>query len=839
MFAACGPQSPATPTPELQFPTSTPIAEASITGLVWHDTCVNVSLSEAAPAGCIPNAELGLYVGDGVLEAGELGLADMQVDLGQGACPSSGLAQVRTDAEGRYRFEGLAPGAYCVSASVGGIHLPAVVEPGVWTSPSGGMLALTIPAHEPQAEVNFGWDYLNIPALPTPVPTASPSAEPSCGDAAGFVRDVTIPDGARLDPRESFHKTWRLRNDGSCTWTADYDLVFLSGYRLGSQSVVPLPGAVEPGETVDLTVEMAAPRGVGTYAGYWMLRNPEGDLFGVGDDGDGPFWVRILINPDIDDWRGEYFNNRDLDGDPILIRDDEEVNFNWKDDSPASSISDDNFSARWTRGLKFRQGTYRFSVRVDDGVRLWVDERLVIDAWEPGSARTISVDLWMGKGRHDIKLEYFERRGKARMRFEVDEIEVEAGGGWLATYWFNRDMDSEWGLVRVDEAIDFDWGSKSPGLGVPKDNFSVRWTQDLVFEPGLYRLYALADGGVRVRVDGDVVLDEWHRSNGNETYTSDLELDGDHNVQVEYFERQGEAKVAFWWEFMRPLNQVPTARADSYEIDPDSLLIVDAPGVLANDIDPDGDSLMAALSRPTEHGDVALNQDGSFIYTPDPDFSGEDSFDYEVSDGAISSHPAQVTITVKPPNAAPTAQDDEYSGPEDDLLVVQAPGILANDRDPEGGDLMILLQDEPTHGTLTLADDGGFEYAPDPDFQGEDQFTYRVSDGRSQSGLTVVRMVITPVNDTPLAIEDEAVGIMGQALDIDVLANDMGLGDGPITISIAEAPGNGTLEILENMIRYVPGEGFAGEDRFEYALTDLDGEGSQAVVVVTIQVTEQ
>jgi hypothetical protein len=835
---ACAPQASFTPTAEPLFPTSTPQAGVSITGLVWHDVCVNVGLDEPAPAGCVPNADLGKFVGNGIPEAGETGLAGVQVDLGQGACPSSGLAQVQTDARGRYSFEGLAPGAYCVSASVGETHLPAVIEPGVWTTPSGGMMELTIPAGGSIAEVDFGWDYLNIPTSPTPVPTAAPSSEPSCLNAAQFIKDVSIPDGARLEPRESFLKTWRLRNDGSCKWTADYDLVFVSGYRLGGDGVVPLTGSVQPGETVDLTVRMAAPRGLGTYTGYWMLRDAEGDLFGVGEDGKGPFWVRILIEPEIDDWRGEYFDNRKLEGDPILIRDDEEINFNWKYDSPSSSISEDNFSARWTRELMFQEGTYRFSVRVDDGARLWVDDRLVIDEWEVGSVRTAAVDLDMSKGKHDVKLEYFERDGKARVHFNIGAIDLASEGGWLATYWFNRTMDSEWGLARVDEVIDFDWGSKSPALGIPKDNFSARWTRSLGFEPGIYRLYALADGGVRVKVDGDTVIDEWHRGNGEDTYTVDIELSGDHDLQVEYFERERKAKVVFRWEMMSPLNHAPDAASDSYEMEQDGVLVVDAPGVLANDNDPDGGSLIAVLVSSTANGDVALNQDGSFIYTPNLGFSGEDTFSYKISDGALSSEAAEVAIMVNALDAPPAAEDDAFSLSEDEPLILEAPGILANDFDPEGEELQISIQDEPSHGTLALGEGGGFEYTPDADYHGEDQFTYRVSDGTSESNLSVVTLHISAVNDTPQAIEDLVAGPAGQSLEIDVLANDLNLGDEPITITVGVEPSQGSIEILEGMIRYMPGTGFVGEDLFEYVITDLDGETSWAVVGITIEPAE-
>ncbi len=110
-----------------------------------------------------------------------------------------------------------------------------------------------------------------------------------------FIADVTIPDGTTFSPNESFTKTWRLRNAGSCTWTTDFDLVFMGGSLLGAPPAVDLPHAVIPGNTVDLSVKMTAPADSGDYIGYWQLRSPTGVIFGLGANANRSFWVKITV----------------------------------------------------------------------------------------------------------------------------------------------------------------------------------------------------------------------------------------------------------------------------------------------------------------------------------------------------------------------------------------------------------------------------------------------------------------------------------------------------------------------------------------------------------------
>lgn len=103
-------------------------------------------------------------------------------------------------------------------------------------------------------------------------------------DSAKFVADVTVPDDTVVPAGETFIKTWRLRNNGTSTWTLDYKLVFSHGDDLQSPAATNIPIQVPPGETIDLFVELTAPEQPGEYVAHWMLMNTNGDLFGVDDN---------------------------------------------------------------------------------------------------------------------------------------------------------------------------------------------------------------------------------------------------------------------------------------------------------------------------------------------------------------------------------------------------------------------------------------------------------------------------------------------------------------------------------------------------------------------------
>jgi RNase P/RNase MRP subunit p29 len=242
-------------------------------------------------------------------------------------------------------------------------------------------------------------------------------------------------------------------------------------------------------------------------------------------------------------WRGEYFDNINLAGTP-KVRNDKKVEFDWGNGSPMQGIHADKFSARWTRRLDFEARTYRFSVRADDGVRLWVDGQLLIDQWNDGSLRTFSVERTMTKGKHGVRVEMYERSGHAAITFWREM--VESYPDWKGEYFGNATLSGSPLLVRNDRGIDFSWGGGAPAPGLPADNFSVRWTRQLYFPTGTHRFFVEQDDGVRLWVDGVLIVDQWRDGVGS--YRSDVYLsEGTHTVRMEMYEHAGSAVARMWW----------------------------------------------------------------------------------------------------------------------------------------------------------------------------------------------------------------------------------------------------------------------------------------------------
>jgi hypothetical protein len=131
---------------------------------------------------------------------------------------------------------------------------------------------------------------------PEPQPTPTPElVEGEICNWARFIADMTIEDRTVMQEGESFTKTWRLENIGTCAWTTDYQVVFSSGSQMGAPAAARLPQLVQPGETVDISINMVAPNTPGTYTGYWLMIDSEGNVFGINEDADAPFWVRIRV----------------------------------------------------------------------------------------------------------------------------------------------------------------------------------------------------------------------------------------------------------------------------------------------------------------------------------------------------------------------------------------------------------------------------------------------------------------------------------------------------------------------------------------------------------------
>jgi VCBS repeat-containing protein len=198
-------------------------------------------------------------------------------------------------------------------------------------------------------------------------------------------------------------------------------------------------------------------------------------------------------------------------------------------------------------------------------------------------------------------------------------------------------------------------------------------------------------------------------------------------------------------------NVIPVAVSESYTTSQMTLLTVGSNGVLANDTDAGGDSLTAVLDTAPAHGQLSLNSDGTFTYTPDAGFKGTDSFSYHATDGMDDSNSVMVSLQVE--NVAPTADNDEYTASPGQILNVNTPGVLGNDGDA-GGDVITAVLDTTTaHGNLSLNPDGSFSYTPDPGFGGEDTFTYHAYDGAANSPSVTVTLQVTHQIFLPMIVK--------------------------------------------------------------------------------------
>lgn len=256
--------------------------------------------------------------------------------------------------------------------------------------------------------------------------------------------------------------------------------------------------------------------------------------------------------PTITAWRGEYWNNRDLSGYPVMCRNDGSASFDWGGGGPGGAVLNDHFSARWTRTISLIDGNYRFHVRADDGVRLWVDNTLVIDKWRDQGATEYTIDRGLLGGNHSIKIEYYERGGGAVAQFWYERLGAYCPNitAWKGEYWNNTSLSGQSTLCRNDGSVNFDWGNGGPGGGISNDNFSARWTRTMYLGGGTYRFHLRGDDGIRLWIDGANVINQW-RDQGPTEYTVERTLGaGNHSFQVEYYERGGGAVVQLWWELV-------------------------------------------------------------------------------------------------------------------------------------------------------------------------------------------------------------------------------------------------------------------------------------------------
>ena len=308
------------------------------------------------------------------------------------------------------------------------------------------------------------------------------------------------------------------------------------------------------------------------------------------------------------------------------------------------------------------------------------------------------------------------------------------------------------------------------------------------------------------------------------------------------------------------VNDAPRPVADSYTVDEDTTLAVPAAkGVLANDSDPDaGDKMIAILVSKPQHGVLTFKDDGSFVYIPNGDYNGPDSFTYKVRDlsGAMSDV-TTVNITVNPVNDAPTAASNILTTLEDTSLPIKPAdlGFADVDGDPlhhititsiaGGGKLLLNGTQVAVNAQVSAQDlaDGHLTFVPADNANGPAYATigFTASDGQSDSVAQKLTINVTPVNDAPVAAHREYTTAedtkLTKAAGEGVLVGtvDPDAGD-TLTAKLVSGPGHGTLLLRPNgAFVYTPAANYNGDDTFTYMA--VDGAGASSQQTVTIHVT--
>ena len=289
--------------------------------------------------------------------------------------------------------------------------------------------------------------------------------------------------------------------------------------------------------------------------------------------------------------RGVYYDNIDFTG-TELIRTDATVNFDWGTGTPAPGIGADTFSVRWTGQVKPRYSeTYTFSTLSDDGVRLWVNDQLLIDNWTDHAPATNSGTIALTADQnYAIKMEFYERGGGAVAKLSWSSLSQASGivpqsqltpdsgpspspspspspgngTGLTGEYFDNRDLTN---LVttRTDSTINFDWGAATPPNTslTGADTFSVRWTGEVqAAVSGTYTFSTLSDDGVRLWVNNQLLIDNWtDHAPATNSGTIALTAGQKYTIKMEYYENGGGAVAKLLWAYPnQPQQLIPQSQ---------------------------------------------------------------------------------------------------------------------------------------------------------------------------------------------------------------------------------------------------------------------------------------
>jgi len=286
-----------------------------------------------------------------------------------------------------------------------------------------------------------------------------------------------------------------------------------------------------------------------------------------------------------------------------------------------------------------------------------------------------------------------------------------------------------------------------------------------------------------------------------------------------------------------PVNDAPTAGADTLVALEHTALDTPLTTLLMNDVDVDGDALTITAITAASSGTAAIVGD-QVRYTPAAGFLGAATFDYTVSDGEASAT-GTVTVNVTAVDDPPVATDDVAATVEDTALPLTAAALVANDTDPEGGALSITAVGNATHGTVALVGTT-VTFTPAVDYSGSASFDYTVSDGVGTDTGTVT-ITVTAAPDAPVAVDDAAAATEDQPATLvaaTLAANDTDADGDALTVTAVGVPSGGAVALVGGTITFTPAPNLTGTAGFDYTVSDGARTDVGHVVVTVAAVPE-
>lgn len=281
-------------------------------------------------------------------------------------------------------------------------------------------------------------------------------------------------------------------------------------------------------------------------------------------------------------WRAYYFDNAYLVGPPVVERNESNIAFNWGTGAPAPGVPADGWSARFAADVFFVAGTYRFNILADDGVKLGIDFRTVLDTYNnprPGEMLTVDVDL--PTGVIHVQIDYVElgeigylyagwtnlNTGVTTQPFTgpTPQPVPVMPGVWTAQYYNNAGLQGSPVATLTEASPNHNWGTGAPLPNMPNEFFSVRWTSQQNLEGGTYEIVTRADDGVRVFINGVLYIDGWVGRVAERLSAMVTLSPGTHTFVVEYYELTGLAYIEFNF-----------ARAGTLPVQPPPPVVTDA-----------------------------------------------------------------------------------------------------------------------------------------------------------------------------------------------------------------------------------------------------------------------